>query len=70
VNDARKYFITLGGQVTEDEANAKGPLQLTLMRAEPDATVFAVRTDQSGLVGLMRHLHGMGFELLSIDRER
>ena len=33
-----------------------------------NATLFTVRTDQSGLVGLLRHLHGPGFMLLCVSR--
>ena len=36
--------------------------------AERDTAVshFSVHTDQSGLIGLMRHLHGRGFVFLSV----
>ena len=35
-------------------------------------TQFSIRTDQSGLIGLMRHLHHLGFVFLSVacDPER
>jgi hypothetical protein len=36
---------------------------------EPDATRFFVHADQSGLVGLIRHLHGREFVILSVYRE-
>ena len=32
------------------------------------AMLFTVCTDQAGVVGLMRHLHGLGLVLLSIRR--
>jgi hypothetical protein len=34
------------------------------------STLVTVRTDQSGLIGLMRHLHGRGLVFLSVYRER
>ena len=50
------------------EINATSPIQMTVERADADATLFTVRTDQSGLVGLLRHLHGLGFAFLCVSR--
>ncbi|HOG48919.1 MAG TPA: hypothetical protein PLJ35_08465 [Anaerolineae bacterium] len=70
MNDTCTYLIRLHGHVAEDDINAMSPLQITLERAEPAATLFSVRTDQSGLIGLLRHLHGLGLILLSVTCER
>ncbi len=70
MNDICTYHIQLQGQVDAGEVNAMGPLQVTLERAEPVATLFSVSTDQSGLIGLLRHLHGLGLILLSVSCER
>jgi hypothetical protein len=40
-----------------------------LERAEVAGTLFSVTTDQSGLIGLLRHLHGLGLLFLSAGRE-
>jgi hypothetical protein len=40
------------------------------VRGDQAATLFTVCTDQSGLIGLMRHLHGLGFVFLSVNCER
>ena len=64
------YQIEVQDQVDENDLNALSPLLTKLLRADPAATRFTVRTDQSGLVGLMRHLHGRGLVLLSVTRER
>jgi len=69
MNDLCTYTLQLLGQVSESEINALGPLQMTIEKAGPKATWFTIRTDQSGLVGLMRHLHGLGFVFLSITRQ-
>ena len=37
-------------------------------RVDAAATIFTIRTDQSGLIGLMRHLHGRGFVFMSVNR--
>ena len=64
------YRIEVQGQVDENTFNATSPLQMTVVRTDPVATLFTVHADQSGLIGLMRHLHGHGFVLLSVTRER
>ena len=42
---------------------------LFLSRMNPAATLLTTCTDQSGLIGLIRHLHGHGFVLQSVTRE-
>ena len=32
-----------------------------------DSTVFKVHTDQSGIVGLVRRLHGLGLTILQLE---
>jgi hypothetical protein len=64
------YHIEIRDQVDENAFNAASPFQMTVLRTGPAATLFAVRTDQSGLIGLLRHLHRQGFVLYSVQRER
>jgi len=64
------YQIEVRGQVNENDLNAISPLQMAVVRVDTAATLFTVCTDQSGLIGLLRHLHGRGFVLLSVYRER
>jgi hypothetical protein len=63
------YHIQIAGQVAEDEINAISTLQMTLERIDTAATLFSICTDQSGLIGLLRHLHARGLVLLSVYRE-
>ncbi len=63
------YHIEIQGKADENDLNAVSPLQLTILRSEPKLTLFTICTDQSGLVGLLRHLHGRGLVLLSVHRE-
>jgi hypothetical protein len=70
MNNACTYYIQIEGQVAEDEINAITTLQMTLERIDTAATLFSVRTDQSGFIGLLRHLHARGLVLLSVQRER
>ena len=64
------YRIEVRGQVDENDLNAMSPLQMTVVRVDTTATLFTACTDQSGLIGLMRHLHGRGLVFLSVLRER
>ena len=70
MNDICTYLIQLRGQVNESDLNAMSPIQMTVVRVDTASMLFIVCTDQSGLVGLLRHLHGRGFVLLSVHCER
>jgi hypothetical protein len=70
MHDICTYQIEVRGQVDEKAFNASSPLQMTVVRVDTAATLFTIRADQSGLIGLIRHLHGRGFVLLSVYRER
>jgi hypothetical protein len=63
------YRVEVRDQVDEKAFNATSPLQIKVVRADPAATLSTVYTDQSGLIGLIRHLHRQGFVLLSVTRE-
>lgn len=62
------YHIRLEGEVNEADFNAGSPLTIHVIEAEVCATLLAVQTDQSGIIGLMRYLHSHGFMLLSVVR--
>lgn len=76
MQEPKFYQIKVQGQVDESELNAMSPIQTIVVRVDADeehpyaATLFTIYADQSGLVGLVRHLHGRGLVLLSITRER
>ena len=63
------YHIEVQGQVNEDEFNVTSPLRVTVRRANTASTLLTLHADQSGLVGLIRHLHHQGFVLLSLSRK-
>ena len=64
------YHIKVQGQVNDSELNTMSPLEMSVVREDPTCTIFVAQTDQSGLIGLIRHLHGLGFVLLSLTRKR
>ena len=66
MDDVRTYQIEVQGQVEENNLNAKSPMHITIQRIDLKATLISLKTDQSGLIGLLRHLHGRGFVILSV----
>lgn len=70
MDDSCTYFIQLRGQVAADEINTRSPLLLTLVNTDPASTRLTVTTDQAGLIGLLRQLHGLGFVILSVNRSQ
>ncbi len=66
MTDLCTYRFTLRGQVDVLEINATSPLRMSVEQANADRTQLVVCTDQSGLIGLMRHLHGLGYVLLAV----
>ena len=69
MNDICTYEIIVRGQMDEEELNAQSPLRLTVQQAGPERSCISIVTDQSGLIGLLRHLHGLGIVLLSMKGE-
>jgi hypothetical protein len=69
MRDVYTYHIEVEGQMDEGDVNAMSPLQVTVRRGDEAVTLVTARTDQAGLIGLLRHLHGRGDVLLSVARE-
>ena len=70
MDEPNSYEIELRGQLSEDDLNEFSPIQMRQVGAGPGSTIFQVRADPSGLVGLIRCLHGRGLVLLSINPKR
>jgi hypothetical protein len=66
MSDQHTYLIQLRGSTDVDELNALTPLQMTEVHSEGTTMLVTVSADQAGLIGLLRHLHGLGFQFLSI----
>ena len=63
------YYIEVQGAMNENAFNASSPLCVKVARTDTEATLLVVHTDQSGFVGLIKHLHQQGFVLLSMSRK-
>lgn len=70
MKDDHTYLIQLRGPVDIDELNTIGPLEVKPIQVNTTATSFTFCTDQSGLMGLLRHLHARGHVLLSITTSK
>ena len=69
MKDEQTYSILLRSQIDPGEIGATSPLRMEVECLEGDNTKFEVRTDQSGLIGLLRYLHGRGFVILCVNRK-
>jgi hypothetical protein len=67
MEDTRTYRIEVRGRIDGGDLNAGSPLPLTVESITSDSTRLAVRTDQSGLIGLLRYLHARGIILVAIS---
>jgi hypothetical protein len=70
MQDHCAYHIEVLGQVDENDFNQMSPLEIRVVRVDEAAAQFVICTDQSGLIGLLRHLHGRGYVLLSVICDR
>ncbi len=67
------YVIKTEGDVDSSLVDWFGPVEIASGMQETGETVTTLSgivADQAGLVGLIRHLHGLGLVLLSIERVR
>ena len=63
------YRLQLRGRVDADFVTSFCP-QGTTLRLEDSTTVLEnIQTDQSGIVGLIRHLHNLGCVILAFQRD-
>ena len=63
------YHVEVEGQVEEHDFNTTSPLRVMVAQTDTESTLLTLHADQSGLVGLIRHLHHQGFVLLSVTRK-
>lgn len=61
------YQIEVQGQLDEQDFNATSPIRVKAVQTEVATTLFSAYTDQSGVVGLIRHIHHQGFVLLAFS---
>ncbi len=65
------YVIKIQGRIDSNLVDRFGPVSIASAVEDEGRTITTlsgIATDQAGLVGLIRHLHGLGVVLLSIER--
>jgi hypothetical protein len=64
------YEIRIAGSVDESLVAWFGPVKIVSACGDEGVTttLSAIDIDQAALVGLIRHLHGLGISLLAIER--
>jgi hypothetical protein len=70
MHDICTYLIELQGLVEEKDLIRMSPSEIVVVQESAATTQLTIRADQSGLIGLLRYLHGRGFVLLSITHKR
>jgi hypothetical protein len=70
MHELHTYHIEVRGRMDEPDLNATSPIQMTVTGTDGDSMRLTVHTDQSGLIGLIRHLHGLGLAPLSLSCKR
>ena len=69
MDSIRTYEIEVRGRIEERDLILMSPLRLNVKHSDANTLSFTVCTDQSGVIGLIRHLHGRGLVILSVKRE-
>jgi hypothetical protein len=66
ISNNRLYTLTFSGILDADFLTSSCPEGTTLSSANGIAILEHIRTDQSGIIGLIRHLHNLGCVILEI----
>jgi hypothetical protein len=69
MKECNPYHLHIRGRIDGDDLNRTSPVELTAGEMTGPVTRLEVTTDQSGLIGLLRHLHQRGFVILALERE-
>ncbi len=66
ISQKRKYTLKLAGTVDEEFVNSFCPTGTMLIQGEDAAALLTIHTDQSGLIGMLRLFHNLGFIILAV----
>ena len=66
LTDVRTYTIQIYGRIEDADIGASSPLPFAIEHIEGMHTTVTLHTDQSGIIGMIRHLHSLGLTLISI----
>ncbi len=66
LSDTRSYALTFSGMVDDDFLTSYCSEGTTLTASGGMATLDDLRTDQSGIIGVIRQLHNLGCVILRL----
>lgn len=61
------YIIQIRGQINVEELNPMSPHHMTVLESPASDTLLSIQTDQSGMIGMLAHLHNLGLIVLSVQ---
>jgi hypothetical protein len=67
IEDIFCYQIEVKGKLAGEDLQTFSPKELVLEPSGEDNTRLILRTDQAGMIGLIRSLHGLGFVILLVN---
>ena len=67
VSDTRYYTLRISGTLYADFLASYCPTGATMTFHDNYITLADLRTDQSGIIGIIRQLHNFGCILLALD---
>ena len=65
-SDTRMYTLKFSGALDDDFLASFCPAGTTLTVNKDSVTLANLRTDQSGIIGVIRHLHNLGCVVLEM----
>ncbi len=67
--DISSYTLKLSGTLDDDFVISFCPSETIVLRENETTSLSNIRTDQSGIIGLIRNLHNLGCVILSLNSE-
>ncbi len=69
MGDITWYRILVRGRLASEDIALFCPPDFRIEPSEGDVTALVVRSDQAGVIGLIRQLHGFGCVLMLFERK-
>lgn len=69
-DELRTYSLKLSGSLDDDFLSAYCPAGASLAQCNECTRLENLQTDQSGIIGLLRHLHNLGCVILEMSTEK
>ncbi len=69
IADQQPYCLILRGRIDEEFVIACCPPGAVLSYTGDTSRIAPIRTDQAGILGLLRHLHNLGYVILAFTHE-